>query len=195
MLGWGQALAGWEAGGYILWRPSGVAVGVGASGLVGSLVVYGEAWSIADEQGLRYSLGATGYAGDLLWTAELARTPFLPEAPAGVPAPPVPLVAVQLAYPLAPDWFLVVDGRTALDGVGPAGGGPASDGPGSGGSASTGLASGGIEADPGRAHLLSVTLTHEVLPGQLELELGARHGILPPRPAALDMSATARWYF
>ena len=50
----------------------GFAVGLGGSGLVGDIVVYGEAWLLTDPWDGRGAVGASGFAGDLLWTAELA---------------------------------------------------------------------------------------------------------------------------
>lgn len=166
VLGWRQELPGWEATGFVLGQERGLGGGVAASGLAGSTIVYGEAWMLADEQRPRYSLGATGFVGDGLWTAELARAGLLPAAAAGVPASPVPLAALQLTYPVAPGWSLEVDGRVALEG-----------------------------APPERAHLVRVAITYDLVPGQAELEVSARRWALPPLPAAYDAGAALRWYF
>ena len=51
---------------------NGFAVGLGGSGLVGDIVVYGEAWLLANPWDGRGALGASGFIGDLLWTLEAA---------------------------------------------------------------------------------------------------------------------------
>ena len=97
--GWRRQLSGWEATGYVLWTEDGPAAGVGASGLAGSTVVYGELWTFTGKRGLRGGVGATGYLGDLLWTVELARAGFpMADGPGGASAPM--LLAAQLAYAL-----------------------------------------------------------------------------------------------
>ncbi len=50
----------------------GFAAGLGGSGLVGDIVVYGEAWLLANPWDGRGALGASGFWGDLLWTLEAA---------------------------------------------------------------------------------------------------------------------------
>lgn len=49
--------------------------GVQLSGTAGPLVLYGEAWLLADPWEARGGVGASGYAGDVLWTAEAAWAP------------------------------------------------------------------------------------------------------------------------
>ena len=51
---------------------NGFAAGLGGSGLVGDIVVYGEAWLLANPWDGRGALGASGFWGDLLWTLEAA---------------------------------------------------------------------------------------------------------------------------
>ena len=50
----------------------GFAAGLGGSGLLGEIVVYGEGWLLSDPWDARGALGLSGYWGDLLWTAEAA---------------------------------------------------------------------------------------------------------------------------
>ena len=50
----------------------GFTVGLGGSGLVGDIVLYGEAWLLTDPLDGRGALGLSGYWGDLLWTGEVA---------------------------------------------------------------------------------------------------------------------------
>lgn len=45
---------------------------VGGSGLIGDIVVYGEAWLLTNPWDGRGALGLSGFAGDLLWTLEAA---------------------------------------------------------------------------------------------------------------------------
>lgn len=61
-----------EAHAFLVARPG---VGVTASGRAGSLIVFGEAWLLADPWAARSGVGASGYAGDLLWTVEGAWAP------------------------------------------------------------------------------------------------------------------------
>ena len=51
---------------------NGFAAGLGGSGLVGDVVVYGEAWLLTNPWDGRGALGASGFWGDLLWTVEAA---------------------------------------------------------------------------------------------------------------------------
>lgn len=48
------------------------AAGLGGSGLVGDIVLYGEAWLLSEPWDGRGALGLSGYWGDLLWTTEVA---------------------------------------------------------------------------------------------------------------------------
>lgn len=50
----------------------GFTVGLGGSGLIGDIVVYGEGWLLTNPWDGRGALGLSGFAGDLLWTAEAA---------------------------------------------------------------------------------------------------------------------------
>lgn len=49
--------------------------GLQVSGTAGALVLYGEAWLLADPWEARGGAGASGYAGDVLWTLEAAWAP------------------------------------------------------------------------------------------------------------------------
>lgn len=175
LVGWRQQLAGWEALGHLLWGNDGPAAGVGASGLIGSTVVYGELWTLAGEQGLRASVGATGFLGDLLWTAELARAPFPPPGAQGLSSLPVSLGATQVTYALAPGWTVVADASIVLDDEVPGGH--------------------GSPLQQERAHEWGVTFTYDLLPGQAELELSVRRQVRPPGPAALGAVVALRGFF
>lgn len=56
-----------EAHAFVTERPG---VGLTASGSAGDHVVFGEAWLLAEPWDVRGGVGASGYAGDLLWTVE-----------------------------------------------------------------------------------------------------------------------------
>ncbi len=51
---------------------NGFAAGLGGSGLLGDIVVYGEAWLLSNPWDGRGALGASGFWDDLLWTVEAA---------------------------------------------------------------------------------------------------------------------------
>ena len=85
--------------------PGELVVGLGGSGLVGDLVVYGEAWLLTDPWEARAALGVTGSLRDGGWTIEggyLAPAGGLHVADlAGVPPPvPRPALNAQLAWAL-----------------------------------------------------------------------------------------------
>ena len=84
--------------GHGLWsvRP---AAGLTASASVGSLVVYGEGWLLADPWEGRGGIGVTGYLGEWLWTAESAWAP----AGGGLRAVAMPALAANLSRPLGFD--------------------------------------------------------------------------------------------
>lgn len=109
LVGLRRAFAGWEATVHALALQNRLVGGIGGSGLVGSVVVYGEGWAVPGESQPRYALGATGYAGDLIWTGEVARAPLQP----GV-TPPEPLAAVQVAYTPTLGLSLTADGAVTL---------------------------------------------------------------------------------
>lgn len=83
----------------------GAAVGLGGSGLVGELVLYGEAWLLAGadldlgDLSARGALGLSGFWGDALWTVEGAFAPA-PGTGNDLSAPAFPQFAAQLALPI-----------------------------------------------------------------------------------------------
>lgn len=164
-----HAFSGWEATGHLLLHERGPAAGVGWSGLAGSTVVYGEAWSVPDEPRLRYSIGASGYLGDTFWTGELARAPFVPGTTFAVP-----LVAFQLSHAPAPGLILVADTSVALDGIVEQQSSPAGE---------------------ERAHHWGIAATYELAPGESEVEISFRHSVLPGVPATLSAGLGLRYFF
>lgn len=72
-----------------------LAVGAGASGTVADVVLYGEGWLLTDPWRGRGALGASGYLGDALWTAEAA---FAPPSGAAAAAA-APQLLGQLSVP------------------------------------------------------------------------------------------------
>lgn len=109
VVGLRHGFSGWEATVHVLARQNHLIGGLGGSGLVGSVVVYGEGWAVPGESQPRYVLGATGYAGDLIWTGEVGRVPLQP----GV-TPPEPLAAVQVAYTPTLGLILTASGAVTL---------------------------------------------------------------------------------
>lgn len=67
--------------------------GLGGSGSVGSLVVYGESWLLTKPLEARGALGVTGYLEGRLWTIEGAYAPLEPDAL----APELGLAAARVA--------------------------------------------------------------------------------------------------
>ncbi len=76
------------------------ALGAGVSGTVGETVVYGEGWLLSDPWRARGAVGASGYAGDALWTLEAAFAPPA-GAPGGSGAEATAQLAGELDLPLA----------------------------------------------------------------------------------------------
>lgn len=90
----------------------GMALGVGASGTVGATVLYGEAWLLSDPWRGRGALGASGYLGDALWTAEAAFAP----PPGAQGAPAIPQVLGQVSLPVGDAGSLeLVAGAALID--------------------------------------------------------------------------------
>lgn len=87
-----RALSSLEVEAHALAFGSGrTALGVGASGLVGSLVVYGEVWTLTAPSEARYAAGVSGSITSGLWTVEAAYAAALTGVlarlqPAGAPA-------------------------------------------------------------------------------------------------------------
>ncbi|HEX7003747.1 MAG TPA: hypothetical protein VF168_06140 [Trueperaceae bacterium] len=81
--------------GHALWtvRP---AAGLTASASVDALVLYGEGWLLARPWSFRGGLGASGYVGDWLWTAEAGWAPAIGR----LRSPARPAVAANLSRPL-----------------------------------------------------------------------------------------------
>jgi hypothetical protein len=94
-----RQFASFELEGHALSVPAGrTAVGVGGSGLVGTLVAYGEVWSLTAPADTRYAVGLSGSIRDGLWTVEAGNAAaaavgrLIPDA--GV----APQVAGQISY-------------------------------------------------------------------------------------------------
>ncbi len=73
------------------------ALGLGASGLLGRLVVYGETWTLTAPADWRYALGLSGSVKGGIWTLEAAYASTLPGLP------PRHQVAAQLSQQLRDD--------------------------------------------------------------------------------------------
>ena len=73
--------------------PGQAVLGLGGSGLLGDVVLYGEAWLLSAPFSARGVLGVTGFAGDSLWTVEGVYAPS-PASPT-----PHPQLLGQLSLP------------------------------------------------------------------------------------------------
>ncbi len=84
-------------------------LGLGGSGLLGTLVIYGEMWSLTDPQDWRYAGGVSGSVPNGLWTVEYGYA----SAVAG--APSRHQIAAQLVQQYGPEVALTVTGRLFAD--------------------------------------------------------------------------------
>ncbi len=91
-----------DLSGNVLYVNGRAAVGVGGSGLVGTLVAYGEAWGFTAPLEGRVLVGLNGFLQEALWTLEGAWIQCVPQ------------VAGQLLVPLNETDWLAVDGRALL---------------------------------------------------------------------------------
>lgn len=169
IVGWRQGFSGWEATGHLLYQEHGMAAGLGWSGLLGSTVVYGEVWSVPGESKARYSAGASGYVGDVLWTGELARAPLVPETTS-----PVPLAAFQVTHSPTFGLILVADASVSLDGI---------------------LGDASSPAGAERAHHWGISATYELSPGESDVEFSVRRMVLPGVPTTLSTGLGLRYFF
>ena len=98
----------------------GLVAGLGGSGAVGDLVVYGEGWFLADSADARGALGVTGFLGDRLWTLEAAYAPLITEAfeRGGDLLPAAPRLAGQIALFQDEDSSLELDARVGFPDTG-----------------------------------------------------------------------------
>jgi hypothetical protein len=91
------------------------ALGLGGSGLVGRLVVYGEAWWLTDPTEGRYALGVSGSIPHGIWTLEAGNAAaaavarLIPEA--GVR----PQIAGQIAYTITEEFSVTGTARILAD--------------------------------------------------------------------------------
>ena len=98
----------------------GFVAGLGGSGAVGDLVVYGEGWFLMNSANVRGALGVTGFLGSRLWTVEAAYAPLITEAfERGEDLlPAAPRLAGQIALLQGEDSSLELDARVGLPGTG-----------------------------------------------------------------------------
>ena len=85
--------------------------GLGGSGSVGDLVVYGEGWLLTNPVNARGALGVTGFLGARLWTLEGAYAPLEPDALAPDLGPAAARMAGQLMVLQDEDSSLAIDAR------------------------------------------------------------------------------------
>ncbi len=98
----------------------GFVAGVGGSGAVGDLVVYGEGWFLTDSADVRGAFGVTGFLGSRLWTVEAAYAPLITEAfERGEDLlPAAPRLAGQMALFQDEDSSLELDARVGFPDTG-----------------------------------------------------------------------------
>jgi len=77
-----QEFGGFELEGHLLAPKGRVVVGLGGSGTIEDLVVYGEVWGLSEPWETRYLLGLSGNLQDGLWTLEGGYASPTPGAPA-----------------------------------------------------------------------------------------------------------------
>lgn len=94
---------------HTLYRSDRVLVGLGGSGTLDELVLYGELWALGYPTDWRYVVGLSGALGEGLWTLEAGRA-----APSGL-EPVRPLLAGQLSLPQGEDASWNVLAKLLLD--------------------------------------------------------------------------------
>jgi hypothetical protein len=111
-----RQFASFELEAHALGLPSGrTAVGVGGSGLVGTLVVYGEVWSLTGPPETRYAVGISGSIRDGLWMIEAGNAAAAAVARLS-PDPGVsPQLAGQLSYRVSDEVSITGTGRVLSD--------------------------------------------------------------------------------
>ena len=78
----------------------GFAVGLGGSGLLGELVLYGEVWLLSGPWDGRTALGLSGFWDNALWTVEAAYGPGLAVSGGPIPSNAYPQLLGQFSLPL-----------------------------------------------------------------------------------------------
>lgn len=98
-----------ELEGHILGFDGRTALALGASGLAGRVVMYGEIWALTSPQDWRYAFGVSGSIRGGIWTVETGYASVLPGHP------PRHQVAAQLAQQLWDNQSLSLTGRLFWD--------------------------------------------------------------------------------
>jgi hypothetical protein len=97
-----RQFASFEIEAHALSLPAGrTAVGVGGSGLVGTLVVYGEVWALTTPAETRYAVGISGSIHDGLWMVEAGNAAAAAVARLIPDAGVAPQIAGQISYRLS----------------------------------------------------------------------------------------------
>lgn len=104
-----REFASFEIEAHVLHYRGRTVTGLGGSGVVGDLVVYGEVWMFHTPREWRYALGVSGSIGDGIWTVEGGYTS---EGPG---FPPRHQLAAQAAWPLSEDLSITLTGRLFFD--------------------------------------------------------------------------------
>lgn len=104
-----RQFSGFELEAHTLSWSGRTALGLGGSGLAGSLVVYGEVWTLTAPTEWRYALGASGSVRNGIWTLEAGDTSARPGAARRRQ------VAAQIAGRAGPDLSWSLTGRGFFD--------------------------------------------------------------------------------
>ena len=91
------------------------AFGFGGSGLAGSLVVYGEAWTLTSPSEARYAVGISGSIPNGIWTLEAGRASAAAVGQVIPDAGVRPQVAGQIAYRLSEEFSVTGTARVLAD--------------------------------------------------------------------------------
>ncbi len=104
-----RQFGGYELEGHALAWGDRSALGLGGSGLLGNLVVYGELWAFTTPAEWRYAAGVSGSIKNGIWTVEGAYAAPLPGGP------PRHQVAAQVSRQLGPDFSWSLTGQVFFD--------------------------------------------------------------------------------
>ena len=111
-----RQFASFELEGHALSLPSGrTAVGLGGSGLAGTLVVYGEVWSLSAPQESRYAIGISGSIRDGLWMLEVGNAAAAAVARLIPDTGISPQLAGQISYRISDEWSVTGTARALAE--------------------------------------------------------------------------------
>ena len=111
-----RQFASFELEGHAVRLPAGrTALGLGGSGLVGRLVVYGEAWMLTAPSDARYAVGVSGSIPNGIWMLEAGTAAAAAVARLIPDAGVRPQVAGQIAYRVTEEFSVTATARVLSD--------------------------------------------------------------------------------